>query len=799
MPDFTLTLDRSTRKVTAGLSDLAPFTLGDKVSFSLAIVRKTGDTTEKSDLPVRAVRASIGRTLAPPLSGLFSLASTKLDTTPIAISGVSFDADAAALLTALGGLLWVTAVTKPAPCTWVLTTTRTEHDSAPPPITVTANSLAPSSFVRIRPYIESGFWQVEIRLIQEPLAFTSTVVRVLAPSPSVRRIRAGSAELLSAGIEINEVQSLKWPANFDGTFILTFDYRQSQLIGAGQRSGDEIATVLNALHGDGGVRFKVTVPVDNELYVEFIGLLGSKPQNLITVTVETFAPGALTFALDLGRAAMCSAFRGLDEKGKPITALTLPFEISADIVEDGEDPEDMSKVARPFTLLQTTVPVVREQIFDELETVEPIVWNNPPQPVSYVPFVANQVVTGQQHYSAAIGNGTLTFFDIAHNLGTRLLACPPMVSENADGGEIYTHGLDYTATITNANTVRLTFPSAPSAAALMVTITTAGPKTAFVAGVTFTESQVIGLLDDLAILGARVGALEVLAPAALGHTRSLNTEKMSFDLPTFTAIWPGRLPLPTVMKLEVPLPEPEKLLPPRWLFPAIHDAVAASASLPLADPADFAGQVFVNNTGSALTISGAGGLTAISVPVGGFYGSDGRAWLALTREAATSSYFPTGYERELFLLPVSEQQFRLGKVLRIAAVLTVQTLRANTRVKGFLVIDVGIPRSQTSPGTTAENLEDILWDATPLLLHPILFTPAPLEIAFGAAVLRAIGGTMTTEQTLYGETTTGGTVPSSPTFVLRARLIRFDTENTAANARGYLAAKCANINVSISS
>ena len=87
------------------------------------------------------------------------------------------------------------------------------------------------------------------------------------------------------------------------------------------------------------------------------------------------APGATraTRGLPLDRAEMATALRTVPE-------IEVPFEVEAEIVEDGEDIADPAVPGRIITLFQQPVKVVREQIWEEMETVQPIDWLRPPQP-----------------------------------------------------------------------------------------------------------------------------------------------------------------------------------------------------------------------------------------------------------------------------------------------------------------------------------------------------------------------------------------------------------------------------------
>ena len=384
------------------------------------------------------------------------------------------------------------------PGTWVIKTTRPDTEGEWP-ITVHTNKLGPESFVRVRQFKQLGVWCFECRLIQAPLAFNDGHERVLPEPPTVRRIRTGDA-----GSETqppsNEIQALHLPPDFRGTYFLRWNYRVSKLLGIDD-GPDEIATALNAMFAS-GKRFEATNPEPDNAYVEFIGELADSPQPLITVEVNTFAPGVLTFEMPLDRAQMAAALRA-------VTDIEVPFEVELEIVDDGEDVADPAVPGRIITLFQQPVKVVREQIWEELALVQNIDWLHPPQPRDYIPFTPDQVIFGQQNYTAVFGDGELRSFSFAHNLGTE--AFHLTVRENHPGGKVID---GFNAILASANELLLDFPTTlppPALNSLALVISSAGPRSAFLAH-THTMAQIVGLLDALAAIYVRLEHIEDLLP-----------------------------------------------------------------------------------------------------------------------------------------------------------------------------------------------------------------------------------------------------------------------------------------------
>lgn len=773
MSDLDLYADLITRKPVArdgGAVTLSPFVLGDQLRCTLRTYERSesGDLRER-DLRVRTLRASIGRVLTAPTSGSFKLWIGDADTPDI-----NFDANADTFKTAAQGSGIIDTVESPVTGTWVVKTTRADSEG-PWPIYVHTNKLGPISFVRVRQFKQLGVWWFECRLIQAPLAFNSGHERVLPVPPTIRRIRTGDA-----GSETeppsNEIQALHLPPDFRGTYFLRWNYRVSKLLGI-EDGPEEIAAALNAMF-EKGKRFEATNPEPDNAYIEFIGELGGSPQPLVTVEVNTFAPGVLTFTLPLDRAEMAAALRAVAE-------IEVPFEVEAEIVEDGEDIADPAVPGRIITLFQQPVKVVREQIWEEMETVQPIDWLRPPQPRDYIPFTPDQIIVGVQHYVGVFGDGESRSFSFPHNLGTE--AFHLTVRENKAGGKV----LDaFDATIASANELTLDFaagepPPAPNS--LAIVISSAGPRSAFLVH-THTMAQILGLLDALAGVYARLEAIEDLLPTPNLLTRRDDTVSQDIEIPDFTEVFPGaRLPKDFDPK-SVAEGKTDKLPRPAGLLPAIHDATVVPIAVPLPRPETNAGNVFQNTTNVPLLVPGGLGLRGGYLDPLGFAGSDGRLWYRLSRAAQTNSFYPLDFERELFLLHINEAMWQPDGRFAVEFDLELQLFLANTRAQFLLVIESGTAPGQDTPAPVSENLADVVWRPAPLLSQRIILSGLKLKHHFGAIIKRSLDNVITAERRLYTAWSAcpADSVPLSPGFVLRARLVQFDTENSVRGGKGFV-------------
>ncbi len=625
----------------------------------------------------------------------------------------------------------------------------------------------------MRQFKQLGVWWFECRLIQAPLAFNSGHERVLPAPPTVRRIREGSA-----GSEteppVNELQALHLPPDFRGTYFLRWNYRVSKLLGI-EDGPDEIAGALNAMFESGSASpasdpFEVTNPEPDNAYIEFVGELAGSSQPLITVEVNTFAPGVLTFTLPLDRAEMAAALRSVAE-------IEVPFEVEVEIVEDGEDIDDPAVPGRLITLFQQAAKVVREQIWDEMATVQPIDWLRPPQPRDYIPFTPDQIIVGVQHYVAVFGDGEARSFSFPHNLGTE--AFHLTVRANVSGGRVLVNGEDFTITIPSANEAVLEFPiglPAPALNSLALVLSTAGPQSAFLAH-THTMEQVIGLLEAIAALSGRVDLIEELLPHVTPGLLTTKVRAYEITIPDKSEAFPARLGSQSNV-------DPAKLKP-GGLLPAVHDATVAPLVIPLGDAAANAGNVFHNETGWGVTIPGGLGRRSSILQPDGYAASDGRVWYRVTRDGLTNSFYPADFERELFMLHINEQQFRAGGTFTAEFDLEVQLFNAVTRGQYLLVVEAGTAHGQTTPAPVGTNLQDVVWMPAPVLSQRIIVTGLKLTHHFGCAFRRSLDGlSITADRLIYDVWQGGAPPPESPSFALRARLIQFDTENSVAGAKG---------------
>lgn len=777
MNEITLQLnvDLNTRRLIGrdgGTFELPKLVLGDQLRCQLRLFDRTttGDLRERQP-SIRALRAGLGLILEPPNSGSFSLS---LSDNAAASGPIRFNATAADFIGIVREILpTIDSAQAPDAGCWLFSLSDGSRAFLEP----SQNTLSPSSFVRIRAFQRGTTWWHEVRLIQSPLAFADLYERVLPPAPSATRIQAGGAGSANAEIILNEIQALHVPGEFlenAGGYVVKFDLRQTIVLGPDD-GPEELEAALNGMWRDGKQRFKVSLPISNTPYVEFIGELENQPWPLLEVIVKTHGPGTVTFDLNLATAELAAALRTQPE-------IKVPFEIELELSDD--EPTSLGSI---ITACQHEVTIVREGVWSELATIQKINWLRPPTARRYAPFGLDQILTGSQHFSDPFGDGVARSFSFAHNLGTAALHAT--VVENSTNGRVLVNGTDYTLR-TGAeaeNELILDIPAdkpTPTMNALAITITTAGPRSAFVQH-DHEISEVIGLQDVLDLIVERILAIEQRLPSVIPAVRASEAKPEDIEIPDRVEVYPGRFAAdfsPSgAIKDGTGLPRPPGLLP------ALHNITISALTTPLPSAAEHAGKVYENQASSPILIPGWSGRRAKYLPPGGYVGSDGRAWYLLTRDGATNSFFPSDFERELFVLPVNDRMLRAGQSLTLEFTALVGLLKATTKAQALVVIEVGSVPSQATPAPTGVNLLDVVWNVeSPLLSQRVILSELPVKHTFGAAIRRDNLGVLKADARYYQHWEGNATAPESANFALRARLIQFDTENSVPNERGFV-------------
>ena len=760
-----------------------PLIQGDDVRVQLRFTRTvdSGDLVEVRPT-VTAARMSLGRVDARPTGGRFSLLIGAW-----AAPEVSWNVDAPALATVLaarpGGAPTVDAV----PGGYRLMFPDVAHDDDPVTIGFASSSLEPDCFVQTSTYRRGSRLAHEIRLVQAPVAFTSGFDRIVPPAPVVTEVQAGGE---SEGTTWNEVQKLYVDPRFVGTYQLRWDLRRTVPLTAAD-GAEEIAAALNAiaLEGEG---WTVGNPDGNTAFIEFTGtdFIGVN-HPLLEVFVVDAPPGDVTLVMPLNTREVAALLRSGD-----VTDLAVEIEVE---IEE----EDIPFV---YTVCRDAVTLRREVIRAGMAARQSINWLRPPGPRDHIPYDPDSVITGDQHYVREVGNGTDDQFDIDHELGSWNLHIT--VAENEPNGAMMVLGTDYEVVFLGNDSITLTIkpswngataeePGVPRTDGLIVTLTAAGPKSAF-QGHTHPMTAITGLNAAFESLGGRVTALETLVPAGALAARVTGEDVVTrWELPPISSVYPTREAIPvtgSLLSLDV------SGIRPGGLMPAVSTSVAV-ADLPVPLPtagSTHAGKIYRNVGSAAVRLPGGAGRAGYLLPVNGLasvYWDAVRSrgyWYPVEQFGTEKTFYPLQFEVPLFEFAVLAEQFRAKRRFTIDLGLELAILNATSRAQWVLAVEYGVPGAVTTPTVQGPNLSGITWAVTtPAISQRMILSPIPTIHRLGLTIDRAANGTITALKRLYGDETSAQ-APAAAEFVIRGRLTRFDPGNEA-NPVGLAAARGLNI------
>lgn len=751
-PKTLLVCNLSAKTATAGGAAWEPpvFTFGEQATLALRLYQERDGELVFAFLDVTGLTAAIGEPDARVTSGTWRLqigpgAQSLSNTTP----ELQWNEDAGSLQAKINGLAGVVTAYGLATVlrdagSWFITFA---NGTSPVPLTVRDNTLFPAAIDIGGAILIDEKWQHEVRMAQVPAVFADAVERVLPDQPKVTKVRAGSS---GTGFTFNELQALYVPPDFTGTFELRRGFGKTAELRVAD-TPESIQTALETAFGAGN--FAVTKSADFTVTIEFKGDFAGAAQDDLLVNALNPLPGDLTFTLDFGKAELREALRR-----QP--AVTFPLEVTL-------RSRDADTVVRPRVAFTVDVTIRRPVAWPQLATIPAHDLLRPPSPKDYRAFDPGNLIVGHEFYRETLGDGVETVFEVAHGLDTEDYFV--VIRENAGTKKQLAAGLDYEVADMLANVVTITVLGvAPTSNAWVIFVVSAQTVAAFAAGLAIEIDQVNGLEDRLALIEASVQELEDLIPTTPLGTVGVTAGQALIEINDYKEIFP---PLSTGEVFG------EKTRP-RALLPAIHDsAITSLTALPLPSVAAGAGNVYQNNTGAAITVPGGFGLRSGTLAEGGFLGSDGRTWYALTRSGVTNSYFPTGYEREPAMFDVDAAMLRAGSVMALNFKLRTQTLKANTRVRCRIAIEHGTVQSQGTPSPVALNLRAAFANPVALLSESILLSQNRETRTYGIELVRASNGVIAANKIVNGFATAALATPGSTPPPIRIKFCDFDTEN----------------------
>jgi hypothetical protein len=634
-------------------------------------------------------------------------------------------------------------------------------------ITIVQNELVPDSFVRVTSYSANSTFYQELRPMQSPLAYTSAFALIVPPAPTITRVVTGYSDS-ATGVFVNEVHRLYIPPSFNTTFQIYRGTSRTALLNKDDGATEiEAALMAGCVTAGAGEIFLVTNPEDYVANIEFAGSMGGSTHDLLTVSVPVSPQGDLTFDLDLNTQGMLAALRGDFEVTHPLTC-EIGINYGTAVTPN----------VQYVTVFQQDLTTQADGAWTGLEAAQRINWLNPPQPVNYIPFTTDQVITGIQSFTAVVtGSGPWT---IAHNLGTE--AIHVTLRENTSNGYMLQLVGDYVVQTATSQSIIVTSQiGSVGTIGWAVMISSAGPTSAFLAH-THTIAQVVDLQDTLNALGTRLNTLENVLPNGVGiiNQSGVDTTPLTMTIPAhaevlFTEDTEGAWGDTGIDKTKLPVRGPSLLR-------------------------SFSGQANNSNILTAPTASGAyiysggielapmGYIPGDTVPPSGIVIYDeGRIYQG-RQDGDNKTYYPVPYEVELFRIPVNANQFRVGRTLEVKFGLVLQML-AKTDAQWRVVIDAANLSEVTTPATQGMNISSADYNQDKLLDHRVMLTQTLAPHILGVRLMRSLSGeniVITADKNLYGtyESTIG--TPAGASFILRARLMNFDIANTADDVRGWV-------------
>ena len=758
----TVYANLTTRRLTTTLGGSAvsfpAFVQGDKVRIGLRFAESLEGSPIEVQRIVTHIRASIGFVDARPTSGFFVLNVDGQNTAPI-----QHDATAGAMQSALAAIGLDDVVVGKQDGSWIISTGAEDIEMSGSSAIGLLSELRPVSFVRVRSTQVAGQYRHEVRLVQAPLASTASFDLIVPPAPTVSEVQAGGA---SATTLWPEIQALKIQPTFKGTYQLRRGFKKTRELSVDD-GPDEIQDALSVLADDEG-SFSVSNPATNIAHITFNGSMAGIDQELIEVAVFSAPPGDPTIILDLNTAEIAAALRGAAEL-KP----ELEIEVA---IQDENDP------TKTYTLTPFRAPIslIRELNWEGLETAANIDWLRPPYGRTYVPFTPDQIITGSQHYVAPIGDGVNSDFTISHNLGTRDLH----VTVRQNGG---TRAIvePLAVTLDGEDDLSITFAEPPAVNGYVAIISTAGPVSAFQAH-GHTIAQIEGLQLILDDLGGRVEDLESFIPTSLpGVSGTEQTVIAAWELPELFEVFPTRQKIeakdvPSIKPAD--LPRVGGLLPAVYVDPLVFTPAATLPTSPVT------GVIYqYTNTTSPLVIPGYLGRRSIKLSAPGFFAWDGRGFYQVEQFIAGEKvFYPSDFSRELFRIHVNGKQLRLGKRLSLDFSFVAAVFNSNTSVHWGVAIDMGLPSGNPA---NPSNIADVTF-LPPSLDHSFMLTSVPSSHSFGLRIVRKIVDAVDTcvvDRVIYGATEATPTTMTTANFILRGRLVRFDTDDHQTDPRGLVA------------
>jgi hypothetical protein len=740
---------------------------GDTFTLAVRLTETNNNVTTVTAPSIYSARLSYGPVDVAPTAGSF-----KVLVNSITSSVITFGSTAASVAAVLNGMSAATG--------WAVIedqgsyiVSRTSNWVATSGITIVQNELIPQSFVRVTSYSANSNFYQELRPMQSPLAYTSAFGLIVPPPPSITRVVTGYSDEIT-GTYINEVQRLYIPPSFGTTFQIYRGTSRTALLNKDDGSAEiQGALMASCVTKNAGESFLVSNPEDYVANIEFAGTMSGATHDLLTVSVPVSPQGDVTFNLDFNTQGMLAALRGDYEVTHPLTC---------------ELGINYGTVATPniqyITVFQQDMTVQADGAWTGLAAAQSINWLNPPQPVNYIPFTLDQVITGIQSYTKVVtGSGPWT---IAHNLGTE--AIHVTVRENFSNGYFAINGSDYVIrTSTSQSVIVESQIGSTVSQGWAVMISSAGPTSVFQAH-THTVAQVVSLQDYLNSLTDRMTAIEDILPAvgAVG----LSTVTLPYVIPVkeksevlFTS---------ADFSTDSGIGTISSSIAAPYLLRALSVTVGTAPSSAVIT-ATTVNIVSAYTSGLDIEIPRIGIIPGRKLPSGiAYVGAEATRALVyeVNRYQTNKTYYPAPYERTIFEVAVNDKMFRANQTLSFNFDIAAQTKDATASVQWWVMVDVGEVTTASTPVTQSSNITGITYNSYPILAQPIVVVSQLQRHQFGIEIIATAttnSVVMSANQIAYGLASSAvSAAPSGRNFVLRGRLANFDVADNFSDPRGFV-------------
>jgi hypothetical protein len=746
---------------------------GDTFTLAVRLTETSNNITTVTAPSIYSARLSYGPVDVAPTAGTFKVLVNAVTSSAITLGSTA--ASVAAVLNSISAATgWTVSEDQGSyivgrTANWITTSV----------ITIVDNNLTPDSFVRVTSYSANNIFYQELRPMQSPLAYTSAFGLIVPPAPTITRVVTGYSDP-TTGVFVNEVQRLYIPPAFDTTYQIYRGTARTALLSKDDGSTEiEAALMQGCVTVGAGEIFLVTNPQNYTADIEFAGAMSGATQSLLTVAVPISPQGDITFDLDLNTQGMLAALRGDFEVTHPLTC-------EVGINYGTATTPNVQYV----TVFQQNMTVQADGAWTGLAAAQRINWLNPPQPVNYIPFTTDQVITGIQSFTAVVtGAGPWT---IAHNLGTE--AIHVTVRENLSSGNIlqqtspYFGVGDYMVQTATSQSIIVTQLNPAPTAGWAVMISSAGPTSAFQAH-THTIAQVVSLQDQLNSLSNRLAVVEDILPATGISSSSSVTQP--YEIPVSarqSVLFTNGLGTWTTTDSILQIGSVPSVQAPQFLEAlSVTVGTAPSTALPTVTTVDI---VRAYTSGLNIRVPRIGLIPGARLPSGTAYiGAETARGLVYQVDNYTGgrTFYSKAYEASLFEIPINDKLFRAGTSAKLQWNINVQSKAANATAQWYCIVDVGTITTVASPTTQTGNISDITWNSTPILSQQLIVTGEPVKHGMGVEIIATSATQMDANYMTYGiwaSATTGK--PSSRNFILRGRLANFDVVDTQGDARGWV-------------